>query len=123
MQHRVVQGHEGNKSDLFWRLHCENTHHSTLDHPHGLLLNTGKFGDHASSALQTRLSLEQQLAALEQVYDLLKEKKKVVDAHISALHGYNEAKDVAQMLLGQLAEQEGCRTSDLYPRYGLELTD
>lgn len=42
---------------------------------------------------------------------------------IRQLHEYNEAKDLAQALLGRLALLEECTTKQLYPRFGLELED
>lgn len=42
---------------------------------------------------------------------------------LDKLHTYNEVKDFAQALIGQLAVLEGCTTKELYPRYGLELDD
>ena len=53
----------------------------------------------------------------------LQERKGRVERHIRALHAYNEMKDVAQMLMGKLAEMEGGLTRDLYPRFGLDLAD
>ena len=53
----------------------------------------------------------------------LQERKGRVDRHIRALHGYNEMKDVAQMLMGKLAEMEGGLTRQLYPRFNLDLDD
>ena len=41
--------------------------------------------------------------------------------HISALHEYNEIKDIGQMLLGKIAEVEGTTTTALYERFGLDL--
>jgi len=51
------------------------------------------------------------------------EEHRQVKEHISRLHQYNEAKDLAQALLGQLAILEGCTTRELYPKFGLSLTD
>ena len=44
-----------------------------------------------------------------------------LQAHIDALHEYNEIKDTGQLLLGKLAELEGTTTTSLYERFGLEL--
>ena len=73
----------------------------------------------------TVASLRHDLARLEYQEQELLYKKKLVDEHITALHGYNEIKDITQMLMGKLAEMDrsGVITKDLYPEYGLELTD
>jgi len=55
-------------------------------------------------------------------YDKQEYDKEIVD-HMNRLHDYNELKDTAQMLMGQLAVIEGGLTRDLYKRYGLELED
>ena len=44
-----------------------------------------------------------------------------LQAHINALHDYNEIKDTGQLLLGKMAELEGTTTTSLYERFGLEL--
>ncbi|KAJ6654616.1 hypothetical protein lerEdw1_006769, partial [Lerista edwardsae] len=46
-----------------------------------------------------------------------------LDAHIALLHEYNEMKDAGQMLLGKLAVIRGVTTKELYPEFGLELSD
>ena len=43
--------------------------------------------------------------------------------YIDGLHEYNEMKDAGQMLLGQLAVQEGTTTTALYGRFGLDIED
>lgn len=43
--------------------------------------------------------------------------------HIDMLHEYNEIKDVAQMVIGKLAEHRGTTTKELYPEFNLELDD
>jgi len=73
-------------------------------------------------------------------------RKSSIDDRIAWLHRYNEIKDVAQMLLGKLgnhvdhagrvvfsihnralwfnvAELDGVRTRDVYPRFGLDVDD
>jgi len=67
--------------------------------------------------------LRQRAAELRLTLANLTSKKKKVDAHIKALHDYNEIKDVTQMLLGKLAELENVRTKDVYPRFDLQLDD
>ncbi|CAN0390402.1 unnamed protein product [Lampetra fluviatilis] len=46
-----------------------------------------------------------------------------LDVHIRKLHDYNELKDAAQSLLGQLAVLRGITTRDLYGNYGLDVED
>jgi len=46
-----------------------------------------------------------------------------LQVHIDKLHEYNDLKDVAQMVLGKLAEIEGTTTRHLYERYDLDLDD
>lgn len=43
--------------------------------------------------------------------------------HLDRLHRYNEAKDVAQALMGRLAQLSGCTTRELYPQFNLSLED
>lgn len=50
-------------------------------------------------------------------------RKAIIDRHIRALHEYNELKDIAQFLLGKLAQLEGVCTKDMYERFGLKFTD
>lgn len=42
------------------------------------------------------------------------EAKAILKQHISALHSYNEIKDVAQGMMGLIAESRGVRIRDLY---------
>ncbi len=39
---------------------------------------------------------------------------------IEALHRYNEVKDLAQKLLGMLAEMSQCSVRDLHKQFGVE---
>ncbi len=43
--------------------------------------------------------------------------------YMDRLHRYNEAKDVAQALVGKLAQLTGTTTRDLYPNFGLSFDD
>lgn len=43
--------------------------------------------------------------------------------YMDRLHRYNEAKDVAQALLGKLAQLTGTTTRDLYPNFNLSFDD
>lgn len=42
-----------------------------------------------------------------------------VKTHIRLLHQYNEIKDVAQGLIGMIAEAEGKRQGDIEQRFGV----
>ena len=43
--------------------------------------------------------------------------------HISLLHGYNEIKDITQMLMGLLAEQRGVRVVEIMEEFGMDPKD
>lgn len=43
--------------------------------------------------------------------------------YMNRLHRYNEAKDIAQALLGRLAQLTGKTTKDLYPDFNLSIED
>ncbi|KAI5806533.1 Swi5-domain-containing protein, partial [Peziza echinospora] len=43
-----------------------------------------------------------------------------VKRHIRLLHEFNEIRDVAQGLIGLIAESRGVRVQDIYPEFGLE---
>eukprot|EP00474_Spongospora_subterranea_P010849 CRZ11307.1 hypothetical protein [Spongospora subterranea] len=47
-------------------------------------------------------------------------RKVALDEYIDVLHRYNEIKDVAQTMLGRLAENERVASRTLYARYGLD---
>ncbi|XP_052578947.1 DNA repair protein SWI5 homolog [Peromyscus californicus insignis] len=61
----------------------------------------------------------------KEISQLVKEGYRVgeLENHISLLHEYNDVKDVAQMLLGKLALTRGVTTKELYPDFGLDLSD
>lgn len=44
-------------------------------------------------------------------------------SYMDRLHRYNEAKDVAQALLGNLAQLTGTTTRELYPNFNLSIDD
>ncbi|EPQ17172.1 DNA repair protein SWI5 like protein [Myotis brandtii] len=46
-----------------------------------------------------------------------------LEDHISQLHEYNDIKDAGQMLLGKLAVIRGVATKELYPEFGLDMSD
>ena len=70
------------------------------------------------SAVDTRL-----LLSLPTRLESVGEEEQQVKALIRQLHQYNEVKDLAQALIGQLANIEGCTTRELYPRFGLNIDD
>ena len=43
----------------------------------------------------------------------------LVNNHIRLLHQYNEIRDVAQSLMGIIAEQRGVRVLDIYKDFGI----
>jgi len=43
--------------------------------------------------------------------------------YMETLHRYNEAKDVAQALIGRLAQLNGTTTKELYPNFNLSIED
>lgn len=49
--------------------------------------------------------------------------KEAIKNMIKDLHEYNEIKDLAQILIGKIAQLEGTTTRGLYPKFGLELDD
>ncbi|XP_051031787.1 DNA repair protein SWI5 homolog, partial [Phodopus roborovskii] len=61
----------------------------------------------------------------KEISQLVKEGYRVgeLEGHISLLHEYNDIKDVAQMLLGKLALTRGVTIKELYPDFGLDLSD
>nr|XP_042130841.1 DNA repair protein SWI5 homolog [Peromyscus maniculatus bairdii] len=61
----------------------------------------------------------------KEIAQLVKEGYRVgeLENHIALLHEYNDVKDVAQMLLGKLALTRGVTTKELYPDFGLDLSD
>ncbi|XP_027279418.1 DNA repair protein SWI5 homolog isoform X2 [Cricetulus griseus] len=61
----------------------------------------------------------------KEISQLVKEGYRVgeLEDHIALLHEYNDIKDVAQMLLGKLALTRGVTTKELYPDFGLDLSD
>ncbi|XP_036039276.1 DNA repair protein SWI5 homolog, partial [Onychomys torridus] len=70
--------------------------------------------------------LKERLDMLDkEISQLVKEGYRVgeLENHISLLHEYNDVKDVAQMLLGKLALTRGVTTKELYPDFGLDLSD
>jgi len=42
---------------------------------------------------------------------------------ISKLHDYNDIKDIAQLLIGKIAELDGMRVVDVYKHFGLDSND
>ncbi|KAL6037608.1 hypothetical protein STEG23_028979 [Scotinomys teguina] len=70
--------------------------------------------------------LKEKWAMLDrEISQLVKEGYHVAELEnqISLLREYNDVKDVAQMLLGELALTRGVTTKELYPDFGLEPSD
>jgi len=65
-------------------------------------------------------AIDNNLAPHLQKERALKEK---ANKKITRLHEYNDIKDIAQALIGKLAEFEGVRTVDLYKNFGLDIND
>ena len=80
-------------------------------------------GDAEAAALAELSCLRSELQYGCHELRLLSARRRRVEAHIVALHRYNEMKDVTQSLMGKLAEMEGGITRELYPALGLQLTD
>ena len=85
----------------------------------------GECGEDATAEEERRAlaAAQAELAYAQDALRRLLERRRGVDRHIAALHGYNEMKDLGQMLLGKLAEMEGGITREMYPRFGLDLAD
>jgi DNA repair protein Swi5/Sae3 len=54
---------------------------------------------------------------------LLKEANAIIKQHINLLHEYNEIKDVAQGLIGMIADQRGVRVVDCEGEFGVGAGD
>ncbi|KAJ5693407.1 Swi5-domain-containing protein [Penicillium macrosclerotiorum] len=73
-------------------------------------------------------SLETQKAQLEAEIEecrvkLSHDPSKTVKRHIHLLHEYNEVKDVAQGLMGLIAEAQGVQCADVQREYGVREQD
>ncbi|XP_063067453.1 DNA repair protein SWI5 homolog [Engraulis encrasicolus] len=73
----------------------------------------------AEQLRQKGAELDSQIAQLQNEGMNIEE----LDEHIELLHEYNDIKDAAQTLLGQLARVRGVTTAELYSQFGLELED
>jgi len=62
--------------------------------------------------------LDQEIEELRKSYD-----EEELPMYVDKLHQYNEIKDIAQMLIGKIAEFERTTTKRLYERFGLDLDD
>jgi len=96
---------------------------------------------HAKEYKSNRFSLTEEEHELQRTINDMKEKMRAIDNDlaphlqkeralkeqanktISNLHEYNDMKDIAQALIGKLAEFEGVRTVDLYKNFGLDIND
>ena len=53
----------------------------------------------------------------------MQESEEQIKVQIQQLHNYNEIKDIAQVLLGKLAEATGRTIANVYADFELEITD
>lgn len=69
--------------------------------------------------------IKKEIASRKQALGLESDEE-IIAAHktyMNRLHRYNEAKDMAQALMGRLAQLTGKTTKDLYPDFNLSLED
>ncbi|KAJ5443528.1 DNA repair protein SWI5, partial [Penicillium daleae] len=72
--------------------------------------------------LQTQQAqLEAEIAEIKT--QLINDPSETVKRHIRLLHEYNEIKDIAQGLMGLIAEARGVRHVDVQQEYGVEEQD
>ncbi|KAF8463596.1 Swi5-domain-containing protein [Kalaharituber pfeilii] len=79
-----------------------------------------------SQSADLEKQLEEVLAKQKGVNSMLKNPSNpeaTVKRHISLLHQFNEIRDVAQGLLGLIAENRGVRVQDIYLEFGLDPDD
>ncbi|CAG9768613.1 unnamed protein product [Ceutorhynchus assimilis] len=77
-----------------------------------------------TAELKLRLqSLKKRSAALDKEIEELRAKGVTEDLQpeMKALHDYNDIKDVTQMVLGVLADEEQCTVGSLHKKYNLPL--
>lgn len=86
---------------------------------------TGLLTQHASlvAAAVPEAAADPTLTAEERTSKALDNAKTVTKRHITLLHEYNEIKDVAQGLMGLIAEQRGARIIEVQEEFGMDPKD
>lgn len=69
--------------------------------------------------IESEIALKKKILGIELDSEIISAHK----TYMSRLHRYNEAKDIAQALIGKLAQITGKTTKDLYPDFNLSLED
>jgi len=100
--------------------------------PHNPLTTTQTTRTTTKDDLSDKVKLAQEVVSLHQKCDeidkeiqLLQEEydEDELPMYVDRLHKYNEIKDVAQSVIGRIAEKEGTTTRNLYERFDLDLDD
>jgi hypothetical protein len=86
-----------------------------------LVLDTNEPDYTPSTLAHTTPSLAE--VDIEDTDVLMKEAHKIIKQHINLLHEYNEIKDVAQGLIGMIADQRGVRVVDCQSEFGVDAGD
>lgn len=84
------------------------------------------FSNQSSQELKdTEKALKKELADLDKQIELLNSEGITDDLReqMQALHEYNDAKDICQVILGYLADVEHTHLKDLHMRYNLPLDE
>jgi len=68
-------------------------------------------------------NLKAEIASLEIQIGPVGDAEGVCSNHIQLLHKYNGTMDAAGVLIGRLAELEGCSVVEIYKRLGLSVED
>jgi hypothetical protein len=98
---------------LLLQLHAARPSHLTRDH-----------GLDTEEQAYTPSTLAHTIPALPGIEQhdrdaLMKEANAIIKQHINLLHEYNEIKDVAQGLIGMIAEKRGVRVVDCQGEFGV----
>lgn len=141
---QMVSWEEQEPKQVFWRAHRPSQQHAAILPPTPASSSSGTpfkqpsplavtpsrqaepaedFNSFTAEEQEDLAQLTAQLEEQKRTLVVLLEQNKLCQQRIRQLHAYNEIKDVGQMLIGKIAEAEGCKCKELYPRFGLELTD
>ena len=82
-------------------------------------LQTQKAALVASSTLPSGLSMPDSWTEEEKTKSALSTANAVINEHITLLHKYNEIKDIAQGLMGLIAESRGVRVKVVMEEFGM----